>query len=95
MTFLRSYGGDGFTATGLQGTGTGRMAGLAETYVDLPPGIAGAPMAAIAECLGLTGIATLDHRHFGVPAWPGYVHGTTQTSDSQDIGSFTAREGCA
>ena len=66
MTFLRSSGGDGFKAAGLQGTGIGRMAGLAETYLDLPPGIAGAAVAAIAERLGLTGIATLGLRHFTV-----------------------------
>jgi hypothetical protein len=66
VTFLRSSGGDGFKAAGLQGTGTGRMAELAGTYLDLPPGIAGAAVAAIAGRLGLTGIATLDLRHFTV-----------------------------
>ncbi len=66
VTFLRPSGGDGFTAAGLQGTGIGRMAGLVETYLDLPLGIAGAAVAAIAGRLGLTGIATLDHRHFTV-----------------------------
>ena len=66
MTFLRSFDGDGFKVAELQGTDIGRMAGLAETYLDLPLGIAGAAVAAIAERLGLTGIATLDHRHFTV-----------------------------
>jgi len=66
VTVLRSSGGDGFTVAGLQGTGTGRMAELAGTYLDLPPGIAGAAVAAIAGRLGLTEIATLDHRHFTV-----------------------------
>ena len=66
MTFLRSSGGDGFKVAELQGTGTGRMAELAETYLDLPLGIAGVAVAAIAERLGLTEIATLDHRHFTV-----------------------------
>jgi len=68
VTFLRSSGGDGFKVAELQGTGTGtgRMAGLAETYLDLPPGIAGAAVAAIAERLRLTEIAALDHRHFTV-----------------------------
>ena len=66
VTVLRSSGGDGFKVAGLQGTGTGRMAGLAETYLDLPLGIAGAAVAAIAGRLGLTGIATPDHRHFTV-----------------------------
>ena len=66
VTFLRSSGGDGFKAAELQGTDTGRMAELAETYLDLPPGIVDAAVAAIAERLGLTGIATPDHRHFTV-----------------------------
>ena len=66
VTFLRSSGGDGFKAAGLQGTGTGRMAGPAGTYLDLPPGIAGAAVAAIAGCPGMTGIATPDRRHFTV-----------------------------
>jgi hypothetical protein len=61
---LRSSEGNGFKVAELQGTGTGRMAGLAGTYLDLPPGIVDAAVAAIAECLGLTEIATLDHRHF-------------------------------
>ena len=66
VPFLRSSGGDGFRVAGLLGTGTGRMAGLAETYLDRPPDIAGAAVAAIAGRLGLTGIAALDHRHFTV-----------------------------
>ena len=66
VTFLRSSGGDGFKVAELQGTDIGRMAGLAGTYIDLPPGIVDAAVAAIAERLGLTGIATLDHRHFTV-----------------------------
>jgi hypothetical protein len=49
------------------------MAGLAEMYLDLPPGIAGAAVAAIAKRLGLTGIATLDRRHFTVIR-PRHVH---------------------
>jgi hypothetical protein len=64
VTFLLWSGGDGFKVAGLQGTDIGRMAELAETYLDLPPGIAGAAVAAIAERLGLTENATLDHRHF-------------------------------
>ena len=68
MAFLRSSGGDGFKVAGLRGTGTGtgRMAELAETYLDLPPGIADAAVAATAERLGLTGIAAPDHRRFTV-----------------------------
>jgi len=66
VAFLLSSGGDGFKVAGLQGTDIGRMAELAETYLDLSPGIAGAAAAAIAERLGLTENATLDHRHFTV-----------------------------
>jgi hypothetical protein len=66
VTFLRSSGGDGFKVAGLQGTGIGRMAGLAETSLDLPLGIVATAVAAIAGRLGLTGIAALDHRHFTV-----------------------------
>jgi hypothetical protein len=39
---------DGFKVAGLQGTGIGRMAELAGTYLDLPLGIAGAAGTAIA-----------------------------------------------
>jgi len=63
VTFLRSFDGDGFKVAGLQGTDIGRMAELVETYIDLPLGIVDAAVAAIAERLGLTEIATLDHRH--------------------------------
>jgi hypothetical protein len=35
VTFLLRSGGDGFKVTGLQGTDIGRMAELAETYLDL------------------------------------------------------------
>jgi predicted nucleic acid-binding protein len=66
VTFLRSSGGDGFRVAELQGAGTGRMAELAERYLDLPLGIVDAAVAAVAGRLGLTGIATLDHRHFTV-----------------------------
>ncbi len=39
---------------------------MPETYLDLPLGIVDAAVAAIAERLGLTEIATLDYRHFTV-----------------------------
>ena len=62
----RSFDGDGFKVAELQGTDIGRMAELVETNLDRPLGIVGAAVAAIAERLGLTGIATLDLRHFTV-----------------------------
>jgi predicted nucleic acid-binding protein len=44
----------------------GRAAELVETYADLPLGTVDAAVVAIAERLGATTIATLDHRHFTV-----------------------------
>ena len=41
-----------------------RMAGLVRTYADCPLGAADASVVAIAERLGATRVATLDHRHF-------------------------------
>lgn len=43
-----------------------RIGELAELYLDLPLGISDAAVVAIAERLGITTIATFDHRHFGV-----------------------------
>lgn len=65
MTFLRSFGGDGFKVAELEDTDIARMAGLAGTYLDLPPGV-DAAVVAMAERLGLIGIASLDRRHFTV-----------------------------
>jgi uncharacterized protein len=42
------------------------MAELIETYADLRLGTIDASVIATAERLGLTSIATLDHRHFSV-----------------------------
>ncbi len=66
VTFLRPFGGDGFHIAELEDTDVQRMAELVETYLDLPLGIVDAAVVAIAERLKLTGIATLDHRHFTV-----------------------------
>jgi len=41
-----------------------RMAELVETYADFPLGTTDAAVVAVAERLGITEIATLDHRHF-------------------------------
>ena len=43
-----------------------RIAELVDTYLDLPLGIVDASVVAIAERLGQTRIASLDHRHLGV-----------------------------
>jgi len=66
VTFLRSFGDDGFHVADLEDQDIRRMAELVETYLDLPLGIVDAGVIAIAERLQLTVIATLDHRHFAV-----------------------------
>lgn len=43
-----------------------RVAELVETYLDLPLGLVDASVVAVAERLGQTRIASLDHRHLGV-----------------------------
>ena len=43
-----------------------RIVELMERYVDLPLGMADASLIALAERMGATEIATLDHRHFTV-----------------------------
>lgn len=66
VTFLKSFGDDGFHIAELEDQDIRRMAELVETYIDLPLGIVDAAVIAIAERLRLTEIATLDHRHFTV-----------------------------
>jgi uncharacterized protein len=63
---LKSFGGDGFHLAEVEDHDIQRMAGLVETYIDLPLGIVDAAVIAIAERLQLTEIATLDQRHFNV-----------------------------
>jgi hypothetical protein len=66
VTFLKSFGGDGFRVADLRDEDVERMAELVEAYVSLPLGIVDAAVVAIAERLKLTEVATLDHRHFTV-----------------------------
>jgi predicted nucleic acid-binding protein len=66
VAFLNSFGGDGFHIAELEDQDIRRMAGLVQTYVDLPLGIVDAAVIAIAERLQLIEIATLDHRHFAI-----------------------------
>jgi predicted nucleic acid-binding protein len=66
VTFLESFGGNGFRVAELEDGDIRRMAELVESYLDLPLGIVDAAVVAIAERLALTEIATLDHRHFSV-----------------------------
>jgi predicted nucleic acid-binding protein len=43
-----------------------RIADLIDTYADLPLGIVDATVIATAERLGVSSVATLDHRHFTI-----------------------------
>jgi predicted nucleic acid-binding protein len=66
VTFLNSFGGDGFRVAELEDDDIPRMAELVGKYLDLPLGIVDAAVVAIAERLKLTEVATIDHRHFNV-----------------------------
>ena len=65
--FLESFGpGKTFEIIELRPGDWTRVAELVRTYADLPLGVVDASVTAIAERLGVTQIATLDHRHFTV-----------------------------
>ena len=65
--FLESFGpGETFEMIELRPGDWSRVADLVRTYADLPLGVVDASVMAIAERLGSTQIATLDHRHFTV-----------------------------
>lgn len=66
VSFLKSFGGDGFHIAQLENEDIPRLSELVETYIDLPLGIVDAAVITIAERLGLTEIATVDRRHFNV-----------------------------
>jgi predicted nucleic acid-binding protein len=66
VTFLKSFGGNGFHVAELEDEDLPRMAELVERYVDLPLGLVDAAVIAIAERLGLKEVATVDQRHFRV-----------------------------
>jgi hypothetical protein len=66
VSFLESFGGNGFHIAELKDEDIQRMAELVQTYVDLPLGIVDAAVIAVAERLQLTEVATLDHWHFTV-----------------------------
>jgi uncharacterized protein len=66
VTFLKSFGDDGFHLAEIEDQDISRMAELVETYLDLPLGIVDAAVIAIAERLQLTEMATLEQRHFAV-----------------------------
>ena len=65
--FLSSFGPAGpFEMADLRADDWARVIALIGTYADLPLGIVDASVVAVAERLGATHIATLDHRHFSV-----------------------------
>lgn len=66
VSFLKSFGGDGFQIAQLENADIPRLSELVETYIDLPLGIVDAAVITIAERLELTEIATVDRRHFTV-----------------------------
>jgi len=70
--FLRSIVARTITIVDLQLTDYARMADLVQTYADFPLGTTDASVIAVAERLGATDIATLDHRHFRAVR-PGHV----------------------
>ena len=65
VSFLRSMADGAFQSVDLQPVDYARMAELVETYADFPLGTTDASVIALAERLGVTEVATLDHRHFG------------------------------
>ncbi len=64
--FLRSLAAGDFRTVELTSDDYARMADLVDTYADLPLGTSDASVVALAERLGVTEVATLDHRHFRV-----------------------------
>lgn len=64
--FYRSLANDDVRVEALTATDYDRIAELVDRYGDLPLGGTDASVVAIAERLGATRIASLDHRHFRV-----------------------------
>jgi uncharacterized protein len=62
--FLRSIAQQTITVVDLEVSDYERMAELVDTYADFPLGTTDAAVVTVAERLGVTEIATLDHRHF-------------------------------
>ena len=70
VTFLKSFGDDGFHIAELEDQDIPRMAELVETYIDLPLGIVDAAVIAIAERLRLTMQVTASIHDFAGSLWP-------------------------
>ena len=66
VAFLVSLIGNRLTIEHVDEPDIQRMTELVDTYADLPLGAVDAAVIAVAERLGATDVATLDHRHFTV-----------------------------
>ena len=66
VTFLKSFGGNGFRVAEVEEGDISRIAELVEQYVGLPLGIVDAAVIAIAERLNLAEVATVDRKHFSI-----------------------------
>jgi hypothetical protein len=66
VTFLKSFGGNGFHVAEIEEGDISRIAELVEQYLSLPLGIVDAAVIAIAERLNLTEVTTVDRKHFSV-----------------------------
>jgi uncharacterized protein len=66
VTFLQSFGGNGFHIAEVAEGDIRRIAELVEQYVSLPLGIVDAAVITIAERLNLTEVATVDRKHFSI-----------------------------
>jgi uncharacterized protein len=64
--FVQSLADGDLVAIDITGGDYARLAELITTYGDLPLGATDAAVVALCERLGLTEVATLDRRHFGV-----------------------------
>jgi predicted nucleic acid-binding protein len=65
-TLLRLLASGGLLPVEVRSVDYGRMADLVRQYRDLPLGATDASVVALAERLGVSEVATLDHRHFRV-----------------------------
>ncbi|MFT4187387.1 MAG: PIN domain-containing protein [Aeromicrobium sp.] len=66
VAFLRAVSARDFQLVDLVSEDFDRIADLVEQYADLPLGTTDASVIALAERLDITGVATLDRRHFSV-----------------------------
>jgi len=66
VRFLGSLASDDLIVEHVRASDWARIAELVWTYRNLPLGAVDASVVAAAERLGLTAVATLDRRHFGV-----------------------------